>query len=53
MEAAGYKEVILPALWEAEPFQQKAGTELANQMWQFKDRGDRNVCLIPEATAVV
>ena len=51
--AANYREVILPALWSLETFRQKLGDELTGQMWTFKDKGDRDVCLIPEATEVV
>lgn len=50
---AGYQEIILPALWEQETFVKKAGPEILNQMYTFKDKGDRDICLIPEATAIV
>jgi histidyl-tRNA synthetase len=50
----GFQEVILPALWEQDTFAKKvAGSELLAQMWTFKDKGDRDVCLIPEATGVI
>ena len=51
--AEGYEEVILPSLWEQGTFLDKAGPELLGQMWTFKDKGDRDVCLIPEATCVI
>lgn len=50
---AGYEEVILPSLWEQQTFIDKAGPEIVNQMWTFKDKGDRDVCLIPEVTGLV
>lgn len=39
----------MPAMWSRATFERKAATpELMNQMWLFKDRGNRDVCLIPE-----
>lgn len=49
----GYQEIILPSLWEQQTFVKKAGAEIISQMWSFKDKGGRDVCLIPEATAIV
>lgn len=51
--AVGYEEVIFPSLWEQETFVEKAGEEIVGQMWSFKDKGDRDVTLIPEVTALV
>jgi histidyl-tRNA synthetase len=51
--SAGYKELIVPALWEQQPFIDKAGKEIVNQMYSFKDKKGRDICLIPEVTAVV
>lgn len=48
-----FEEVILPAIWEQETFTKKAGPEIVGQMFTFSDKGERQVCLIPEATAVV
>jgi histidyl-tRNA synthetase len=45
--------VIIPSIWEAETFLKKLGTEKEEQMWTFPDRGNRNVCLIPEVTGVI
>jgi histidyl-tRNA synthetase len=50
---AGYEEVILPVLWEQKTFVDKAGPEILSQMWTFKDKGDRDVCLIPEVTGLI
>lgn len=51
--ARGYQEVILPSLWETETWTQRAGAEIEGQMWAFKDKGGRDVTLIPEATAMI
>lgn len=48
-----YEEIIVPSLWEQGTFVDKCGEQLLNQMWTFKDRGDRDVCLIPEVTGVL
>lgn len=50
---AGYLEVILPNLWEQQTFVGKAGPEILGQLYAFKDKGDRDICLAPEATAIV
>lgn len=49
----GYEEAILPAIWSSKTFERKAATpEILRQMWLFQDRGGRDCCLIPEATAL-
>lgn len=48
-----YQEVVVPAVWEAKTFQQKIQGETLGQMWTFKDKGDRDVTLIPEVTAII
>jgi histidyl-tRNA synthetase len=50
---AGYQEVIVSAMAENEVFVEKAGPEILNQMYTFKDKGDRDICLIPEVTAII
>jgi histidyl-tRNA synthetase len=40
-------------LWEQSTFIVKAGPEVLGQMYAFKDKGDRDICLIPEATALI
>lgn len=51
---AGFQEVIIPSIWEQETFQKKAaGSPVLGQMWNFKDKGDRDVCLIPEVTGII
>ncbi len=49
----GYECVIFPSIWEQSTFVEKAGEEIIDQMWAFKDKGDREVTLIPEVTAIV
>lgn len=53
VNGAGYQEFIPSALAETSVFTDKAGPEIVNQMYTFKDKGDRDICLIPEVTAVV
>lgn len=51
--AGGFDEIILPSIWEAATFLEKLGAEKERQMWTFRDRGDRNCCLIPEVTGII
>ena len=53
LRAQGFMEVYLPSLWDQQTFIDKAGPEILGQMYAFKDKGDRDICLIPEATALV
>lgn len=48
----GFEEVIFPAIWEEDTFINKVGSENANMMWRFADKGNRNVCLVPEITGM-
>jgi len=50
---SGFDEVVLPSIWNAETFLAKLGSEKEGQMWTFRDRGDRNCCLIPEVTGII
>src|SRR5882672_3734622 len=50
---AGYREVILPSIWEAKTFEDKIQGETKEQIWKFKDKGDRDVCLVPEITGII
>jgi histidyl-tRNA synthetase len=52
-EAKGFNEIILPSVEPAKVYVDKAGAEILNQMYNFKDKGDRDICLRPEATATV
>lgn len=40
----------MPSLWGQQTFIDKGGPEIIRQMWAFQDKGNRDVCLIPEAT---
>ena len=52
--AADYQEIILPSVWGQETFEKKAaGSPVLEQMWRFKDKGERDICLIPEVTGVI
>lgn len=53
LEEYGYQEMMIPILQKQESFQSKVGDENRNMMFNFKDRGDRDICLAPEYTAIV
>lgn len=48
-----YQEIMFPVIQMQETFKNKVGTENNNMMFNFKDRGDRDICLAPEYTAIV
>ena len=49
----GFKEVITPLVEPLELLSAKAGEEIRQRMFIFKDLGDRNVALRPEFTASI
>ena len=49
----GYTEISIPVIQLQSTFTGKVGEENNNLMFNFRDRGDREVCLAPEYTAVV
>lgn len=49
----GYQEISIPVIQYQETFANKVGEENNNLMFNFTDRGNRNVCLAPEYTAVI
>jgi histidyl-tRNA synthetase len=51
--AAGYEELIVPAIWSQDTFVAKAGPEIADQMYSFADKKGRPICLVPEITGLV
>lgn len=53
LESYGYEEIMIPIIQKQETFQSKVGDENRNMMFNFKDRGDRDLCLSPEYTAIV
>jgi histidyl-tRNA synthetase len=50
---AGYEELIVPAIWEQQTFVDKAGGEIAEDMYTFADKKGRAVCLVPEITGLI
>lgn len=50
---ANFEEIILPAIYSLDPWVNRCGAGIEEQMWTFQDRGNRDVCLIPEATAIL
>ena len=51
--AEGYEEFVPSLLAPSEVFTDKAGPEILGQMYVFDDLGGREICLIPEVTAIV
>ncbi len=49
----GYLEVVLPNVWGLSTFQNKIGQDKLTQVYEFKDKAGRDLCLVPEATAIV
>lgn len=49
----GYLEIQIPIIQLSEIFKNKVGEENNNMMYNFKDRGNRDLCLPPEYTAVI
>lgn len=49
----GFKEISIPIIQAQETFKGKVGEENNNLMYNFKDRGNRDLCLAPEYTAVI
>ena len=49
----GYQEISIPVIQYRETFNGKVGEENNNLMFNFTDRGNRNICLAPEYTAVI
>jgi histidyl-tRNA synthetase len=48
--AAGFQEIDGPVLESLELFTAKSGPEIANQLYAFSDKGNREVALRPEMT---
>lgn len=49
----GFQEIQIPIIQHQEIFKNKVGEENNNLMFNFTDRGNRNLCLAPEYTAVI
>jgi histidyl-tRNA synthetase len=52
-EEKGFGEIILPSVEPQSIYTEKAGEEILGQMYTFKDKGERELCLRPEGTATV
>jgi len=48
----GFKEIFIPIIQFQETFKSKVGVENNNLMFNFTDRGNREICLAPEYTAI-
>lgn len=48
-----FQEISIPIIQNQEIFRDKVGKENNNLMFNFKDRGNRDLCLAPEYTAVI
>lgn len=53
LKTNGYQEIHIPIIQFQETFKGKVGEENNNLMYNFTDRGNRDLCLAPEYTAVV
>ncbi len=51
MQDNGFNEIMLPDIELASIYTNKAGPEVLGQMFTWKDRSDRDICLRPEGTA--
>lgn len=49
----GFREISTPTLEFAELYTIKSGEEIRESMFEFKDKGNREICLKPEETASV
>src|SRR5580693_3886440 len=47
---SGFQELETPSVEALELFQKKSGEEIGQQTWAFRDKGDREVALVPETT---
>ncbi len=52
-EEKGFGEIILPSVEPQSIYTEKAGEEILGQMYTFRDKGERELCLRPEGTATV
>lgn len=49
----GFQEISIPIIQAQETFAGKVGEENTHLMFNFQDRGERDLCLAPEYTAVI
>ncbi len=53
IENYGYRKILIPTFERSELFMLKSGKEIQQHMYIFRDKGGRELCLRPEATASV
>lgn len=53
LKPKGFKEIQIPIIQFQETFKNKVGEENNNLMFNFTDRGERDICLAPEYTAII
>lgn len=53
VKALGFQEVIIPSIWSQDTFIKKAGENILNEMYAFNDKKGRDICLVPEITAII
>jgi len=53
LEQNGFEEISIPIIQPQAMFNGKVGEENNNMMFNFTDRGNRELCLAPEYTAVI
>lgn len=53
LKKEGFEEISIPVIQYQETFKNKVGEENNNLMFNFTDRGERELCLAPEYTAVI
>ena len=53
LKSNGFQEIQIPIIQYQETFKNKVGVENNNLMFNFSDRGNREICLSPEYTAVI
>ena len=49
----GFEEIMIPIIQYQELYKNKVGEENSMMMYNFKDLGNRDLCLAPEYTAVI
>ena len=53
LQKNGFQEMQIPIIQYQETFKNKVGIENNNLMYNFNDRGNREICLAPEYTAII
>ncbi len=53
LRAEGFQEISMPIIQLREIFKDKVGEENNNMMYSLTDRGNRDLCLAPEYTAII